>query len=243
MKKSYSIAGVDGCRSVWIMIKHHLNEYTFGVYETLSTLITAHQQLERILIDMPIGLASKTHPRTLDRLLRNTLESRKSTVFNVPCRAAVYATSIAEAKQINKAIEGKSLSIQSLSLCPKIIQIDTYLQQFPKSAIQLIESHPELCFKFLNNNWKTVQSKKSTQEGYRERLGILKKYEPKAEQICKDILKVTLRKDVKKDDIVDALCLCIVNQLGGENQLSFLQDENDRDEKRIRMRIAYFRSK
>jgi 8-oxo-dGTP diphosphatase len=233
--------GVDGCPKGWFMIKYKDDNYTFGVYENIQELIDENRDSGRILIDMPIGLSSKSHKRTIDVLLRKELKGRSSTVFNAPCREAVYKIDPDESKQKNLMIEGKSLSIQSLSLREKIRQIDEYLQKTSREKIEIIESHPELCFKYLNTNHEILQTKKSTKKGIDQRLTILKKYEPRIEQIFKNILMATKRKEVRKDDVVDALCLCIVNRLGENGKLSFLVDENRADNKQIKIKIGFYK--
>ena len=233
-------AGVDGCRKGWIMINFAEGEYSFGVYKEFRELAAENQDVDRILVDMPIGLSSADNPRTIDRLLREKLDARKSTVFNPPCREAVYAEDSESARKKNIATEGKSLSIQSLSLRDKIRQIDEYLQYPGKSKIELIESHPEFCFKQLNSGI-TVLSKKSKPAGIKERLGILEQYESRAWEIYRGIIGSTKRKDVKPDDINDALCLCVTNKLAGRSGLSYLTDNNLYDSRGIMMRIGYWR--
>jgi len=237
------LGGVDGCHKGWILVKYMNDNYTYGVYENFQDLIDEHPEMDSILIDMPIGLSSRSHKRTIDHLLRKALKGRASTVFNAPCRDSIYITDVEKAKQKNREIEGKNLSIQSLSLCEKIKQLDVYLQKTTSKQIPVIESHPELCFKYLNKGHQVLLSRKSTKEGLAERLGILKQYESRIEVLFEKIVKETKRKDVKKDDIIDALCLCIVNKWGTQEKMHFLQDVNcNQDEKQIALRIGFYKS-
>ena len=107
------------------------------------------------------------------------------------------------------------------------------------SGFEIIESHPELCFKYLNNG-EVVLSKKSTDSGLRDRLDILRNYYQDAEKLYEMILNNTQRKSVAKDDIVDAICLCIVNQWSGKDKMKFIWDNNRADEKGIEMKIGYY---
>jgi len=229
-------AGIDGCKAGWIIVKNTREDYEFEIWKNIDELICANTDVRRFLIDIPIGLGSKSHPRTIDQALRRELGKRSSTVFNAPVREAAYTESYPEAKAKNLSIEGKSLSIQSFNICPKIRETDEFLIQ--QHQVEIIESHPELCFKHLNDG-KVVQSKKSTPEGVEVRLNILSRYNANIPELFQKILSETQRKQAKKDDILDAICLCLVNNLADKN-LQFLTDENSSDEKGIEIKIAYF---
>lgn len=234
-----SIAGIDGCPAGWVMIKYKRNEYSSAVYQNFTLLINQNPDLITAFIDIPIGLSSRTHPRTIDQKLRRELIPRQATVFNAPCRESAYLDSIQEARSRNIEIEGKSLSLQTLNISPKIREVDRYLNE--AQSFKLFESHPELCFKYLNQG-NVLLSKKSTPEGQSVRLNILNQYEKDATQLILNFLDNYPRKDVKPDDIIDAFCLCICLKLARQNQLSFLRDQNEKDEKDIPIQIAYYDS-
>ena len=126
------IAGVDGCKKGWVMVKYNKSNYTYGIYSSISELFSENQELERVLIDIPVGLASENFSRTVEIGLRKELKYRHSTVFNPPCREALYAGSDISARKKNLEIEGKSLSIQSLAIKNKIRETDEYLMSNEK---------------------------------------------------------------------------------------------------------------
>ncbi len=232
-------AGVDGCKAGWIAVFIKGEEYSFGIYKTFSDLMEKNISLKRVLIDIPIGLSSIGFPRTIDAKIRKELGPRGSTVFNAPCRAAVYEPDNERARKKNLQVEGKSLSIQSLNIRNKIKEVDEFF--FTKcTSFEIIESHPELCFKYLNKG-VIVLSKKSTEAGIDERLNILQSFDSQSFELYNKILSSFKRKDAKKDDIVDAMCLCLVNKLGWLEKLNFLEDLNQVDEKGIQMRIGFYR--
>ncbi len=231
------VAGIDGCKYGWIIIKWVDSRYAYDVYPTFIELMRDNKDLDRILIDIPIGLSSKKHPRTIDKEMRKELQNRRSTVFNAPCRAAVYEKDNEKARQLNIQIEGKSLSIQSLFIREKIREVDQFLVE-SNSVVELIESHPEICFKHLNQN--IVQTKKSKSEGIDERLKIIENYDSQLLDLYKSAIKIFKRSEVKKDDIVDAMVLCLANRLAKGNTLSFLTDSNTIDEEGIKMRVAFY---
>lgn len=167
--------------------------------------------------------------------MRKELRGRGSTVFNAPSRKAIYANSYDDACKNNLEIEGKKLSKQTFAICPKIKEADLFISR--NSGIDIIESHPEICFKNLNEG-RVLQTKKKTTDGLKERLSILKNYNPKTSQIYEKILSQTLRKNVARDDILDAICLSVVLEKANDT-LNFLHDENLEDEKGIKIRIGY----
>ncbi len=229
------LAGVDGCRAGWIAVFIDSGRFTYGLYPHFKDLLHDNPRLERILIDIPLGLSSPGYPRTVEALLRKELPGRGSTVFNVPCRAAVYEADKAKARAHHIRVEGKSLSEQSLNICGKIRDLDALLP-LEKGPV-LLESHPEAGFKSLNED-KVVLTKKNTPEGLAERVALLQAVNPQTQKVFTRMCGTFKKKDVKSDDILDALCLCVINTLSEEKGLRFLEDQNSRDEKGIPIRVA-----
>jgi 8-oxo-dGTP diphosphatase len=232
------VAGVDGCRFGWIMVKWNGNAYTYGIYKSINDLVEENSDLKRILIDMPIGLGSLKVKRTIEQKMRRELKYRHSTVFNPPCRKAVYELNDDAARKINIKLENKSLSVQSLNIRNKIRELDELLRT--QNSYDIVESHPEICFKYLNNG-VTLLSKKSNESGMIERLEVLSNFDKSIDKLLEKVSKETLRKHVKKDDIIDAMCLCLVNKLGAETNLNYILDENIKDDYGIEMKIAYYK--
>ena len=229
------LAGVDGCRAGWIAVFFEKDSFTYCLYPYFKDLIKQNPRLKRVLIDIPLGLSSPGYPRTVDAHLRKELPGRGCTVFNVPCRAAVYEQDKAKARAHHIRVEGKSLSEQSLNICGKIRDVDVLLP-LEKGPV-ILESHPEAGFKSLNHR-QVLLSKKNTPEGANERLRLLQKADPPTVKLFEEICGSFKKKDVKPDDILDALCLCVVNKLAGERGLRYLEDENNRDERGIPIKIA-----
>jgi predicted RNase H-like nuclease len=234
-----------------------VGDYRFA--PALADLLAALPPGSLVLIDIPLGLSSPGYPRTVESALRRRVPGRGSTVFNVPCRAAVYAASDgdkAEARRLNREETEKSLSEQSLNICPKIREADSWLRNragslssgasgppgLPASPnpLKLYESHPETAFAALKG--EVLLSKKSQPPGRAERLSLLSAADPDFPRLYERILKETKRKDVKPDDILDAAALCQIAELGRRRGLDFIRDENSRDECGIEMRIACLES-
>ena len=71
------------------------------------------------------------------------------------------------------------------------------------------EAHPELCFCGLAGG-QAMTHKKSTLVGFNERLDVLRPLFPAADSLVESALSSYLRKEVAKDDILDALVCAVV---------------------------------
>lgn len=121
--------GVDGCRAGWLAVTRRGPELAWQVFSTFDDLASAFSDAERIFIDIPIGLPWEGAPvRPCDRLARQILgKPRMSSVFPVPCRQALAATGLAEAREINNRCIQRSIGAQTWCISPKIREVDTYL--------------------------------------------------------------------------------------------------------------------
>jgi predicted RNase H-like nuclease len=108
-----------------------------------------------IAVDMPIGLPSEGR-RACDSEARRMLGARRSSVFPVPTRDALAATSFAEVS---------GLSIQGWNLVPKIREVDACWEP------RVRECSPELSFTVLAG--APMVHNKRTPEGRAERLAVL----------------------------------------------------------------------
>jgi len=199
--------GIDGCRSGWISVSSDMEVLRF---DTISDAVAYFGENCVYFIDMPIGVASQKSPeRTCEKLMRSVLQGhRKSSVFNVPCREALEASTFEEANRRNRLVLGKGISKQSYFIFDKIRQVDLFLRNHNLGILNINESHPEIAFHFLNGG-KSMKYNKKTQEGLEERLDLLALYDERVKTVFSDAVLKFLRKEVAKDDIIDAMCLAI----------------------------------
>ncbi len=231
------IAGIDSCPLGWIVILHDQNGFSSLAVTQFSELIAFHPDLKRVFIDIPIGLSCESFCRTVESLMRKQLEKRASTIFTPACREAVYAKNYDAAREINKRVLGKSISIQSHNISKKIREIDQFFQE-KSNALEIYESHPEIDFKYLNES-KVINSKKSTKEGFQKRFQLLIRLVPELEDLYYSITSTYPKSKVKPDDILDAMVLCVSNSKSEINNLRFIEDENHTDANGILIKIAY----
>lgn len=231
-----NVVGVDGCKYGWIAIS--LKENLFWevkLYSEINVLLKDYKKSDVILIDMPIGLLSESKDeRTCDREIRSYLGyPRGMSVFGIPSRGAIYANNYTEGNALNKRLMNRGISKQLWGIAPKIKALDQYLINHKIIREKVFESHPELAFMMLKGT--PMKHNKRKKEGYFERLEILKKIYPKSEEIVEYTLNKYLRKEVKKDDILDALVLAINAYLGKKLAFREFPDTKIYDHQGIQM--------
>jgi len=233
--------GVDGCKAGWFYVGIHSNgECEFGIFKTLAELWLAKQRDAQILVDIPIGLPSKTNPsRQCDTLARKLLSPlRHSSVFTPPCRETLSAQSYEQACRVNESVLGKKLSIMAWNITGKIKEADELLLENPAARNGPRESHPEVCFCMLNGGNSMARYKKKP-EGQNERLELLQGLFDKSRAIFKAAQDRFLRKEVSEDDIVVALALAVTGYLSA-GDLETIPETPERDEMGLPMEMVYY---
>ncbi|MET3961276.1 putative RNase H-like nuclease [Marmoricola sp. OAE513] len=168
------VLGVDGCPGGWVGVALDTDGTTAvhvaGAIAALVESVRQNLDVRVVAVDMPIGLADRD-ARRADGLVRAELGPKSSSVFTPPTRAAVYASSWEEAKEINIAAtaSGTSIAVQTWGIVPKIREVDQWLRTRPR--VEVVEVHPELAFARLAGT--PVISRKATPEGADERRALL----------------------------------------------------------------------
>jgi predicted RNase H-like nuclease len=239
--------GVDGCRGGWLAIKIALdNSWEVNLFKKFSHLWDNYGEAFLILVDIPIGLrpgseekgSRERQERRCDKEARKLLGHRRSCVFRVPCRPAVYAGSYDEAITINERLTGKRIFKATYNLVGKIREVDEFLAANRRAREQVREMHPELCFWSLND-CRPLQYSKRRRDGCQERLKLLQsKYPPTADIVTHTRTRYS-RQEVREDDILDALCGAITAKIGREN-LTAIPNQPERDSEGLPMEMVYF---
>ncbi|WP_333648669.1 DUF429 domain-containing protein [Lacrimispora sp.] len=234
--KTHKCVGVDGTKGGWLAACMKADAVSIQLYRTIHELCAEYSDTDSILIDIPIGLPESDTDIRPDNVLRNNLKGKASSVFNTPCRQAVYASNYEGANAINKDVMGKGLSKQSFAICEKIKEVDAFLQSNPDWKNRLVESHPEYGFALLNVGAPVVESKKK-QAGVSARISLLR---PHITHLDTLLTKVSGDSAVKNrlDDILDALCLAVIGELGMAYGFFTLPDLPPTDSKGLKMQIV-----
>lgn len=215
--------GVDGCSAGWFAVflateKEKSCEWKVDLFPGFSFLINflkkEYEQADfLILIDIPIGLKSGgTGERLSDLEARRILKSRKSSIFPVPSREAVYAESYEKACKVNKKLAGKSISKQAWDIVPKIRDVDSFLVENETLREKVKEVAPEICFQSFTGS--PMESSKKSVDGFLERIKALRDVCLLTDDIVEASISKYKRKEVAKDDILDALAAAITAKIG-----------------------------
>lgn len=229
--------GVDGCKFGWFYVA--LDDkagWKVGVVDHINELLPLISVSKATLIDIPIGLRdTEKDERVCDLSARKVLGKRRSSVFPAPCRRAVYCTDYKQASDTNYLNTGRKLSKQSWGITSKIKEVDTFLRENTQFN-NVYEMHPELCFWALNNKKEMAYSKKKL-EGFEERVKTLSTYYLQCGAIIDEALASYRRKDVAKDDILDALVGAVTAR--NSQPLKTMPAIPDIDIEGIKMAIVY----
>lgn len=202
--------GIDGCKKGWIAAYYNKkNELSFKIFSMIKNVYSFSelQNINRIFIDIPIGIPkSQNYPRICDIHAKKLLKSRRSTIFLPPCREALYASNYREGLEIQRNLIGKGFSIQAWNICSKIREVDQFLNKHENSKIDLLESHPELCFYGFNSN-QPIKASKHTQDGIELRKNILLRIEEITESKWEEIVQQFPKNYAKIDDLLDSWIL------------------------------------
>jgi len=195
------VIGIDGCKAGWFAVWHSQDEtIETAIFPSISNLKDFFVEFNQFIIgiDMPVIL-SEVMPREADQLARKLLSKKASSVFTAPTPKMLDQPNYEKACLISKNLIGKSMSLQSWYLFPKIKDVQTILHY---KNIKVFEIHPELSFRAMNNQKVILESKK-TNEGFEIRKSLLDKH---FLDFNFDVIRNKYqKKDVMDDDILDAL--------------------------------------
>lgn len=136
------VAGVDGCKNGWVVASRRGNA-TIDLKVVPSMTEVLAQGFDVVAVDIPIGLPDAGH-RDCDRLARQAIGPRRSSVFPCPIRPTLQATDYIDACRIGRNADGRAMSKQAWSILSKIREVDDAMA--PDLQSRVIEVHPEVCF-------------------------------------------------------------------------------------------------
>lgn len=230
-------AGIDGCRAGWIIAGWDGTAWALERVETLADVAPLMRNRATVCIDMPIGL-SVTGARQCDVAARRLLGPRRSSVFPAPPRMALADRPYAELNTASKQRFGRGLSKQTFYLLPKIRETEALLRGGLCRAQEWLETHPELCFTALNDG-APMQHNKKTDAGFRERITVLERsLQYSIHSLVKQTQERTLRSQVLRDDLLDAMVCGVVACLPADRRVSVPVGEVEIDEVGLRMAIT-----
>lgn len=162
------IVGVDRYKDGWVAAIGGSDKGTrIELFASFEDLL-AREDLELIVIDVPIGLLDQGR-RQCDVLARKLFGPRRNSIFTAPIRPMLAAATWEEACEIRERIEGKRCSKQVFGILSKIRELDTRVT--PELQGRVREGHPEVSFAALRG--EPLEHYKGTPEGRALRLELL----------------------------------------------------------------------
>ena len=226
------IAGVDGCRSGWIVV-----ESTLNLNEPKWKIAPHWNAIERIAdviaVDMPIGV-SRDGVRQCEVEARNKLSPCGSRVFKTIPRGALRfrQDDWGKANQWSKSKGFGGISKQIWNIRSKIIEIDKSITRSMQRQVH--EAHPELAFARLNGG--VPLASKHTSEGLATRRTLL------VEAGFRELdgwLSGLRGSGAKADDLLDACALLLTANHIARGSAIQLPARSQLDERGLRMSISY----
>jgi predicted RNase H-like nuclease len=128
--------------------------------------------------------------------------------------------------------------MQTWNISAKIREVDNLLQNHPGTRAVIRECHPEICFYGLNDGSPMAYYKKSA-EDQAERIAVLTRYFNQSRAVFKAAQDRFLRKEVARDDILDALAAAVTGYLS-KGDLDTLPETPESDEQGLPMEMVYW---
>jgi len=231
------IAGVDGCRAGWFRVCRSTKsgEIVFDVVASVEDLVDRAPGPTIIAIDIPIGLPNSGQ-RDCDRLARECLGVRRSSVFRAPIRPAIDTTSRAEADHITRQVDGKGVSAQSWGIYGKVRLVDDALRRNRSLRAIFQEVHPEVCFWTWNGREPMTAAKKKA-DGRREHLALSEGW--LGEGVMARARGNRLKKHLADDDILDAIAALWTAHRIASGEAASLPGSPPLDEALLPMQIVF----
>jgi predicted RNase H-like nuclease len=166
------LCGVDGFKSKWCAVLKRLDTNEFRVrILPFRDLLELPENPTVIAVDLPIGLPEVTlrGGRACDRLAREIVGARRSSIFPAVGRLALAAESRAEADRLNRAAGGIGIGAQAWGLAKKLLEVDALMTTMRQRLVH--EVHPELSFREMAG--RPLAHGKKSPAGERERMEAL----------------------------------------------------------------------
>ena len=200
-----AVVGADGCRSGWFAVRHEDDgSVSFDVFGDIRELFSRWGDASLILLDIPIGLTDSPAQRGCDSEARRLLGPRRSSVFTPPCRKALVAPTYQRASEVNSRETGRKLSRQAWNISSKIQEVDDLLRNSAEGRSRVREVHPEVCFWGFAGG-QPMMVRKKDRPGLQERLDLLSRVDARASETFQAAQRQFLRREVARDDILDAM--------------------------------------
>ena len=192
-----SIAGVDGCRMGWVMVRRDEQGRFDG--PVIRKCLDELPRTDLVLIDIPIGLPDSGR-RECDLAARSMLGPRRNAVFTGARRPLLSMSDRESAHDWGMKQDCLGVSAQMWAILPKVREVDAWITRERNRTVR--EGHPELSFCAAAG--RPMDHSKKDEKGQGERLDVLASFVDKAM-----VLRwLDQTRGAAEDDVLDALALC-----------------------------------
>ena len=225
------LAGVDGCAGGWLvaLVQPVGTELRIRVVHKFAHLLDLPERPIVIGVDIPIGLPARSGRggRQAENAVRALLGARRSSVFSIPSRQAVYAeigplgdeesryAAHRRACTIAQATSDppRRIPIQAFGIFEKIRQVDALLRSNHSLTDRIFETHPEVAFWRFNGACALSEPKK--RKGRAHEPGLLQRRQLLIrEGLSTEGVEAQPPPGAGRDDLLDALaCAAIARRI------------------------------
>ena len=226
------LAGVEPCTGGWLVVTGRLQGTNLApqepeVFPSLIDVLDYKPAFAIIALHAPVGLPEGSGGRAADRAARALLGARRgAAAVPAPARAALAATSFAEAKAIDP-----KLTTVMWRLAKRMAESAKELAPYWQRTV--FEVNPELAFYGLNDN-EPLRFPKRSQRGAKERRTLLEDRFPGIEVVLD-----TKVPGVREDRVIDAAADLWTARRIAARALTRLPEDPEWDEESLRMEIVY----
>lgn len=230
--------GIDGCAGGWLSIALGKGGgWQVAIDRSFREVWDRWEGAESVLVDIPIGLPDEGAERDCDKVARKVIGARRSSVFPVPCREALAASSYTAASELNHTRTGRRLSKQTWAILDKIREVDQLLSVERAARSVVREIHPEVLFWALNGG-EPMAHPKRTPAGQQERIGVLARHYLQTAEVVEYAKRVFNRTLLARDDVLDSLAAAVTAWLGRDGA-STLPADPSYDSAGLPMEMVY----
>jgi len=246
------LAGVDGCPGGWIVVFARADGEVEPprVVTRFADIVLSPKQPAIVAVDVPIGLPrqSPAKGRLAESAVRPLLGGRKSSVFRIPSRSAVYASvapAPADARERffmacriarETSDDGKAFAKQGFYILDKVVEVDTLLRGDAALTRRVFETHPELAFRRMNGDRPLDLPKKIKSSNSRPGLELRRDLLAGA-GIPRALIDAAPPHGAADDDMIDAFaCLVTARRIHAKAARSY-PEEPPRDDYGLPMAI------
>ncbi|MPN02311.1 hypothetical protein SDC9_149527 [bioreactor metagenome] len=231
-----NVVGINTCNGGWFCVKLSEDSWDIGIFKTIEELMCLWRESDLFLVNVPIGfLQGSLEERQCDVEARKLLQPSHLDLPAVPCREAIYCNSFGVANVLNKRLTGRNISTRLWDIIERIRELDEFLANNLEYRDKFKECNCEIGFFVLSGRF--MRNSKMVLAGYNERRDLLRKVYPNIDEILDYSIKSFRRKDVRAENVLEAVCLAINGLVGIKHGFMSMPKEPQYDSNNIKMQI------